>query len=151
MSSTLRTEVLKIFYSPPSKRVSSNCRRLLLGVLRDKSIALSLKRDSQVVWLEFFLWSGSKEKFGKGSIIPENTGPLKERELYSSVKMFSKSVAVLKVGRVGRSRSDHWKNLLNALNLNKTHQLSHKKGGSLNQNSSCSEYHKLCHPQGSFL
>ena len=35
---------------------------------------------------------------------------------------------------------------LNALNLNKSHWLSHKKGGSLNLNSSYSEYNKLCHP-----
>ena len=35
-------------------------------------------------------------KFGRGSIILENTGPLKECELYPSVKMLSTSVAVLK-------------------------------------------------------
>lgn len=54
-------------------------------------------------------------KFGRGSIIPENTGPLKERELYSSIKILSISVAVLKVGRVGRGRCDHWKQILECI------------------------------------
>lgn len=54
-------------------------------------------------------------KFGRESIIPENTGALKERELYPSVKMLSTSVAVLKVGRVGRGRCDHWKQILKCI------------------------------------